>query len=531
MPDYSFIANTGQQQPQQQFNPLAQVGQIAQLQDAINRNQEFQANRLAGQLYQQAVDPSTGQLDTNKLVTLGSQNSGAALAMPNLVAQAQQRKGEQLTQAKFVNQYMNQGLASLLSQDNVGQADVVKFLTTAKANGVLPQQQYDATMQELTQVPPDQVRGWLTRHMVAGMDTGNQINFMYGQHTAVNQGNQTTLVQAPLSGGPMRTVGALPNTLTPAERVKQVPGPVGPNGEPTVITQGQYATQTGNADVVTGRPQSPLGTGRLPPALRNPNAPGGGAPPSAPAGGAPQPQTTATSSQPMQTELGPAQKEALARTAALSSDMANQLTASANESPQRQAMLNAMLGDLTQFSSGPNTPVWSNMMGRMTQVLSGLGVKAPAGADAQASRENFAKMTSQFAQLQAQKLGITTNDKLSVAFASNPNEVFTNLGNQGVIHVLQGNEDALQAKNNAWVAAQQQGARPEQHSQWVNNFNQNFDPRVFWLQRMTPQERSVLFQGMSDADITKLRGNLRYAINQGWVNPNTLATQGPKGGY
>jgi len=122
----------------------------------------------------------------------------------------------------------------------------------------------------------------------------------------------------------------------------------------------------------------------------------------------------------MTVQLGPGQTAAMHTAGGIGGQQVADLYTAANDIPARQGMLSAMLGDMTRMSTGPNTPEWSNLMGRMVQ----LGLPVPGGAEGQASRENFAKMASQFAQLQARQLGVITNDKLATAMISNPNEVF-----------------------------------------------------------------------------------------------------------
>ena len=220
----------------------------------------------------------------------------------------------------------------------------------------------------------------------------------------------------------------------------------------------------------------------------------------------------------MTVQLGPGQTAAMHTAGGIGGQQVADLYTAANDIPARQGMLSAMLGDMTRMSTGPNTPEWSNLMGRMVQ----LGLPVPGGAEGQASRENFAKMASQFAQLQARQLGVITNDKLATAMISNPNEVFTTLGNQGVIHVFQRNEDALSAKAQAWSDAQQHGTSPDDFPQWSQQFNKRFDPRVFWLARMSPTERGTLLDGMSATDQKRFLGNAAYAVKQGWVDRDTL---------
>ncbi|MGH7044611.1 MAG: hypothetical protein ACREFY_21100 [Acetobacteraceae bacterium] len=214
--------------------------------------------------------------------------------------------------------------------------------------------------------------------------------------------------------------------------------------------------------------------------------------------------------------LPPGTPEAMAIAAKAGGQAAADLTTAAQDVPTRLSQLTAMLGDLNNASTGPNTPLYSRWMGTLVQ----LGVAPPSGAEAQASRENFEKMASQFAQHQAQKLGVITNDKLTTAIMSNPNAAFTTLGNQGVIHIFQGNEDAaLRAKNEAWEAS---GINPANYMQWSTNFNRHFDPRAFWYARMAPSERRTLYNGMSQQDQASFRADLDYALHAGWIDPSEL---------
>lgn len=357
-----------------------------------------------------------------------------------------------------------------------------------------------------------QLHDWVLNHAARTWDPGTQASAFRPNVAMVDTGGQIKPVDVNAYTNPgIANAPPMAKTLTPGQVVQQVPGPVNGQGQPTVIPQGQYATQAGYGNEVAGAPQAaPQGGGSA--------FPNGGR--IAPPPNAVQP------GQPMPTALGPGQHQALAEAGAVGGKQVADLYTAAQDVPARQAMLTAMLGDLSRASTGPNTKLYSDMMGRFVQ----LGLATPAQAEGQAARENFAKMSSQFAQLQARQLGVITNDKLATALASNPNEVFTTLGNQGVVHIFQGNEDALGAKAQAWDQAQRQGWTPDQYPQWTQQFNQHFDPRAFWLERMSPSERATLLNGMSAADQAKFQRNVSYALSQGWIDPAALGLKGAGNG-
>ncbi|MCO4066518.1 hypothetical protein FA101_22380 [Pseudomonas aeruginosa] len=80
-------------------NPLSMLSAAMQLRGAnLNQsalNQQIQANQAASAAYQQATDPTTGQIDYNKLTALLA-NSPAAYNLPQIQAQIAQQKNAQL---------------------------------------------------------------------------------------------------------------------------------------------------------------------------------------------------------------------------------------------------------------------------------------------------------------------------------------------------------------------------------------------------------------------------------------------------
>jgi hypothetical protein len=522
-------------------NPLAQIGQYAMAGNALVNMRQGQQNLAARNALSDAIsttpiDPTTGLPQQNALLAKVLSGPAAWIA-PQIIQQQQEQTQRglainqaQLQQTQARTGIVNSALAPLMAKGaNVTPADIYTTVAGLHNAGfpvgeslndmatTMPQPDpSQANNPKYMQAYGQQLQGWVTNRFGRTLDPSGQLRAFQPNVTTVNTGGSTQLIDANPITNPGAVGSSLQNTLSPAQAVQQVPGPVGKNGQPTVIPQASYATGAGYGGLVAGTPgapgapagTSPFGTGRLPPALRNPaNAQSNAAGAPVPPGGAP-----------MTVGMGPGQSTAMAATGTEAGDEAANLMHSAQDIPTRQAMLTGMLGDLNNASTGPLTATWESMMSRLVQA----GATGPLSPNTQASRENFAKMASQFAQMQSQRLGAVTNDKLSTSLASNPNQAFTTLGNQGVIHVLQGNEDALAVKNSAWQQAQAQGATPDQFPAWSAQFNQQFDPRVFWVARMAPQERKTLLSRMTLTDRAKFQGSVGTALDNGWVSPADL---------
>lgn len=107
-----------------------------------------------------------------------------------------------------------------------------------------------------------------------------------------------------------------------------------------------------------------------------------------------------------------------------------------------------------------------------------------------ASQEEFGKVSQQILQSQFKALGGTgTNAALDSVSHTSPNELMSKLGIQGVAAMLEGNQDAISIKNGAWRKWREDGNGVETWPKFNQDFNRNFDPRVFQLKYMSPKER------------------------------------------
>ena len=226
-------------------NPMAQVAQFAQAQNALNQNKLFQAQMAIGPILQQSIDPNTGQPDFNKAFTLAAQNPATAPAASGLLQMGIERGlTQQETALKALDiagkRYGAIGNAAASLADlgtNITQKDVVGKMADLYGAGVLDK---STMMSTLANLPPDGVNlaNWakgMAFQAMGAKDTMAQVYGSYGERNAL------TSTQGP-DGQPQ---------LTPQS---QVTAPTGPGGAPTpqVPAQSVYAPQGGGS----GAPQA-----------------------------------------------------------------------------------------------------------------------------------------------------------------------------------------------------------------------------------------------------------------------------------
>lgn len=237
------------------------------------------------------------------------------------------------------------------------------------------------------------------------------------------------------------------------------------------------------------------------------------------AGGAAQSQPLATANVAGTQPIGnpPGFAERAAGGATIDTQLAGNLANAAEGSPARIGILGNLENTVDKFTSGPGAD-WT----KVAKAFVNRNVPLPNGWQFDPSsigaQEEFNKQAMQLAQSQFQTIGGTgTDSKFASAFETSPNDALSNLGNKGIIRLLKGNEDAIQAKNAAWLSTA--GADPNaSYRQFSQNFNNHFDPRAFQFKYLTPAERTAYVQGMDPNDRVRLMQNIGYARQQGWIN-------------
>ncbi|MFM0566971.1 hypothetical protein PQQ88_01310 [Paraburkholderia caledonica] len=267
--DPSIALNANAPKP---ANPLQEALSIAQFR-ALNasgqaQQQQLAANRATSAAYQQATDPTTGQVDNNKLVGILSQNPDAAYNLPQVIqginAQKQQQQTlqtGQLDQSIKAQSGLRQGLGSLLTKPDLSAQDVQGFATTQLQAGAITPQVYQAEMQSMPQ-DPQQLRQWVSQHYMSALSGETQLHAMLPQYAQINTGPATVAVnQNPMAaGGGVGTVGyTVQNGLSPSDAASPVT--VNQNGQPTMITKAQFAGAQGGAPAPTGQGGAPGAAG------------------------------------------------------------------------------------------------------------------------------------------------------------------------------------------------------------------------------------------------------------------------------
>ena len=198
----------------------------------------------------------------------------------------------------------------------------------------------------------------------------------------------------------------------------------------------------------------------------------------------------------------------------------------ASGGPEGLSQQRAMLRELDALSpkagEGPSTPYEKTL----NEFAQRIGLKGITYSKEQlAATEQYAKIASTLAGQMGTSLGTGSGEWLHNAQASNPNEIMSRMGREGIHHWLMGNLDSIDAIHQKW--RQWVGAHPNMEGQfynWINgqvpdaNFNiHNFDPRVFQYQAMTPSERKAFRKMMSSDDEKLLQSNHDSYVKQGLI--------------
>lgn len=221
--------------------------------------------------------------------------------------------------------------------------------------------------------------------------------------------------------------------------------------------------------------------------------------------------------------LPPGQSEAMQSTAQDSARMGNQLIAAAAEAPITRGILDNLEKDLKNFTSGPGAD-WKRVGKAFVNANLPQSVVDKIGFDPKsiANQEGFNKLAYNLAQSQFQALGGTGTDaKLNSTMSTSPNELISREGNVGIIRLLKGNNDALNAKAKAWNAWKKVHG-PATFSDFQEHFNENFNPRVFQIKYIPSAQRTEWYNAMSEDEQRSFAKAAKYAKKQGWVKKDDL---------
>lgn len=502
------------------LNPIQTYGSLANTQNLVNQNKLFQQTfkdkaALSG-AYQGAIDPQTGSVNYEKVIGSLSTN-GMGYLVPEAVKNLQEQQQRQLGIDKTALEKniihlntMRGALGTLTANPNVSQKDVINSVADLVAKGVLTPQMATSTISTIPQ-DPQALKGWLQDHLLNNLGSAERLNAIAGQIQTINTGDQQhVLAVSPVTGA--RTIGTLQNKLSPEAATTPTPMLVrNPDGtmSPSNVTRAQFAGMANQGPVATA--PALTATGLTPSEATTPTP--------AFVNGQPVAVTrqafadAAGGGTPIATGPKLGQAPAADVTGRVSAEQGVALNQMADSVPARKAALSTMEQTLGKFESGPSAEATKEL-----KALAGrFGLTPDSVREGVAAQEEFTKLGTQIALQQLQTLGTGTDEKLGTAIKANPSTALSKLGNQQIIQLLKGNEDALAVKNQEWQKWLGSGNGPETYGQFSTQFNKTFDPRVFQSIYMTTDQMKKMVDAMSDPEKKALQTSYNTAVERGWI--------------
>lgn len=490
------------------FNPLEAAMNANQLMGLVNQNklfqQQFAARQAIGPIYQQAIDPATGVLDTNKLLAEAAKNPATAWMAGDL---AQQALGRQLNQVQIQQSltetqkaqldkaiaeatFVRSTIGSLAAKENPTNEDVTAGFVDLVDKKIISAQRAIAELQNVPVNDPVKLKEYLQQQNLAVLDAEARLKAVYPDAEQVESGGATNFVRFNRLTGKLELAGTLPKSMSPAEAAEPVEMFDPATNQMRTITKGQFARMQGA---------------------------GGGAPAAVPPGGpgaAPAALPPAGPGLPAAPPLG---TEAAATEAATGAAKAmNDMYAEVRGSAPRIFQLRKALGALQQTGTGPGTETRNYLTSLFTSLP---GVResewkwiAELKDDAKFYDEAN-KYLQQYAQGQAASLGAGTDAKLASALSANASTKISNLAAQDVVKANIGLERYKQAQAQAFEAA---NVQPENFNKWAANWNRKIDPRVFVFDLMTTEQQKALVKEM------KAEEKKTFVATHQWAKQNGL---------
>src|SRR5215475_3253865 len=518
-------------------NPMEQLGQTIQ---GVNALKSFQANQASADAYRQSVDPQTGEVDLGKYKALLSQGPGAWLFGPQ-TEQAGRAVGavgqgttadvqSKMAQLSATSQFMYPLLQKATAPGGVVSAqEAQSSLDQAHGLGLINNEVYARVSQQIAQIPP----GGNANSIVIGASIGNEGamhalggNIQYHDVGGAQVPTQTFPLGYGFGAGPQ----VLPKSLTPGESSEIVPVQMGggqvlqvPRGVAWPILQNNPELQKLNPNITA--PQG--GEGRYPRPPQEPQPPSQVPDYAQP----PPPNPTAGG-------VGVTPRRGYEKTADASTDAANALQAQITQAQDIKPALSDMESNLRQ---GATTGVGAQQLSGLRQALINFGLIPdrsagdPNAASAQAAQEEFNKNAALLAGYQLQALGRPTDARQELSEQSRPGGGVSSQGNLNLIHMFQGNQQAIEVVGKAWAQAQKAGWSPDRFNEWANDHfytssdtatGGKFNRRVFWMANAPDlKAQQEIYKAVPDNQKEQFTKDLRYAGSQGWV------TQDADGSY
>lgn len=477
IPDMTAAPRMAVQNQPQAPNILGMAGQALQLRGLQNNLTKFNAEQAAGQDFQGAINPLTGQLDSAALNQRLANDPQAALAAPQMSQQGlanmqTQLQNQGISQHNAIERITWTGNATgaLLSKPDVTRSDVIDTLTQGVADGVMPAKDAASVVATIPENGP-QLQAWLRTHYAAAQASiqALQPHVTIGNDGKYQFGYNTNPVAGPV--GPMPGT-AFQNQLSPAQAAQPVTLPT-PSGAGQVTTLGGVAQA----------------------------ASGGGAPPIIATG-------PTTQQQAANQTVGAAQGNQAASFVSESTNLA-----------QTRAALQGMRVEMQTANGGPLADTFRN-------VGAALGELGISGMDQANAYDLLQKGQAQVVVSRvADGLGVPTDGKMAALAAQTPGAHMTGTAGAVAVGQIQGVLDYQLARAKA---AQEAGVtqNPAQSSQFNLQWQQRYpNASVFQFPYLPREYQQKYYHSMTPAQQAQFKSQYRDAAQAGFVTPNPFSAQ------
>lgn len=196
---------------------------------------------------------------------------------------------------------------------------------------------------------------------------------------------------------------------------------------------------------------------------------------------------------------------------------ASDLQATGGTSAQYHADLDNLKLDskILENLGGPTVEV-EKKLNSLTQRLGGFGVTMTP--DQLKAADSFDKIANQIS-LNQSKLFHGSDAGLHTVVAANPNLGMAQYSRDGIIDMLQGNQDAIDVTRKLWLDAKKNGAPANSYDDFVHELSKKLDPRVFQFNRMSRENQQKFLSLMDPADLADFEEKYRESIARKWVKP------------
>jgi hypothetical protein len=155
---------------------------------------------------------------------------------------------------------------------------------------------------------------------------------------------------------------------------------------------------------------------------------------------------------------------------------------------------------------------------KLNQLGSRFGLSGTMTPDQLKSVEEFDKIANQISLNQSQNFH-GSDAGLHTVVGANPSSSMSTYGREGVIDMLQGNQDAIDTTRRAWLRARANGAPASSYDQFAEQIGQTLDPRVFQFNRMDRSNQQKFLSNMPPEDVAAFEEKFKTAIANKWVQP------------